>query len=173
MLNKKLLALDMDDVICDWMTEADNFLDNPDNEKIVDGYRVSQGTWDQLTQHTRFYRNLQLLPGADELINWARSYSERNDMFLCFLTAIPHDDTVPFCAYDKSLWAHERYPDIPVFIGPYSYDKHKHCRVPGSILIDDRHDNCMQWANAGGLSHIYQDWEGCKKWIRKTLGDNV
>jgi hypothetical protein len=130
-------------------------------------------TWDRLTEHHRFYRNLELLPGAQELIDWARSYSKRNDMFLCFLTALPHDDSVPFAAYDKALWGHERYPDIPVFFGPYSFDKHNHCRVPGSILIDDRHDNCLDWTNAGGIAHIYRDWTGCQRWIRNTLGDKI
>lgn len=173
MIKQPLLALDMDDVICDWMTEADNFLDL--NKKITDGWKLPANDYQKLTEHTRFYRNLGLMPGAQELIDWARGYSKRNNMFLVFLSAIPHDDTVPFAAYDKSLWAHEHYPDIPVFIGPYSHDKHKHCRRhgPGSILIDDRHDNCMEWINAGGIAHIYTNWDRCKEWIRRELKDTT
>jgi hypothetical protein len=35
--------------------------------------------------------------------------------------------------------------------GPYSKDKHQHCR-PGDILIDDRSSNIEEWQAAGGIA---------------------
>jgi hypothetical protein len=168
--NMPKLCLDMDDVIADWMTEADTFLNLP--EKLTDGYCLPPGTYSKLTQHSRFYRNLPLLPGALDLVAWARDYTQRKGMYLAFLTALPHDGSVPFAAYDKSHWAAKHFPDIPVFFGPYSYDKHLHCNA-GDILIDDRHENCLDWEQAGGIAHIYTNWTRCKEWIRSNLKDVV
>jgi 5'(3')-deoxyribonucleotidase len=65
---------------------------------------------------------------------------------------VPKNDDVPWAFYDKVLWATNYFPDIPVHFGPHSWDKYKHCRVEGDILVDDRPDNCEQWLAAGGLS---------------------
>jgi hypothetical protein len=75
---------------------------------------------------------------------------------------------MPFAAWDKVLWAIERFERIPVLFGPFSHDKWRHC-TPGDILIDDRTSNCSEWRSAGGLSHIYRTWEGCRPWLEQTL----
>jgi hypothetical protein len=75
---------------------------------------------------------------------------------------------VPFAAYDKVLWATERFERIPVLFGPFSHDKWRHCQ-PGDILIDDRTSNCEEWTRAGGQAHIYRTWEGCQPWLQQIL----
>lgn len=161
------LYLDVDDVIADWNKEATSYL-----KKQVNTHSIPTDDWSRITEHGRFYKDLDLLPGALELVNWARDYTTRKGMFLAFLTAIPHTNTVPYAAYDKSLWAYKRFPDIPLFIGPYPADKYLHCK-PGDILIDDRHENCMDWAGAGGIACRYSTWESCKEWIKDALGEEV
>jgi 5'(3')-deoxyribonucleotidase len=164
--NKKQrsLYLDMDDVVADWMTEAKNYL----QAEWAKGTYMPAQNWDVLKNHTRFYRHLPLLPGAVELVDWARATAKKNDWHLAFLTAIPHDNSVPYVAHDKVHWAHERFPDIPVLFGPYSFDKQMHCNQ-GDILIDDRTENCVEWRNAGGIAHQYTTWEECQKWINEDL----
>jgi 5'(3')-deoxyribonucleotidase len=166
------LYLDCDDVVADWLSEANNYLNSSYDEVLDNGFRMPHSEYKRLVDHQRFYRNLDFLPGALELVDWARSYAHRKHRFLAFLSAIPHDNSVPHATYDKSLWAHEHFPDIPLFIGPYSTDKWKHCK-PGDILIDDRIENCMDWEGVGGIAHIYRNWDECRKWIRAVLKDHV
>jgi len=157
----------MDDVVADWYSEAQNLLGMRWKNHHE---RIPPEDWDQLKQNSRFYRNLPLKEGARELVEWVCLYVIRNapDADVRFLTALPRGDDMPWAVYDKVMWAQDYFPNIPVFIGPYSTDKWKHCK-PGDILIDDRTDNCEQWENAGGHAHIYRNWEECKQWLEELL----
>jgi hypothetical protein len=55
--------------------------------------------------------------------------------------------------------------NIPVFFGPYAYDKHKHCEI-GDILIDDRQSNCEEWEAAGGIAHMYRNPDDCIAFLK-------
>lgn len=160
----RCLYLDLDDCVADWIHEVRQYLD----VTLSDPYTILPSHYQLLKDHDRFYRNLALMPNAIELVNWATKYAEEKNYFFAFLTAIPHTNDFPFAQYDKVLWANERFPGIPVFFGPYSTDKWKHCK-PGDILIDDRKQNCDDWINAGGIAHQYTNWQNCMKWINDTL----
>jgi 5'(3')-deoxyribonucleotidase len=160
----------MDDVVADWHTAAQDFLKmrwNKDNE------RIPQEDWDKLKHDSHFYRNLPLKNGAQELVQYCRD-AVANGLAdgLFFLTALPHDYSMPYAASDKVWWAHEHFPDVTVFLGPFSHDKWRHCKSAGDILIDDRHSNCDDWTRAGGHSHIYRTWEACRPWLEQTLIDS-
>jgi hypothetical protein len=159
------LYLDMDDVVADWMGEARRIV----RRSWDYGERIPDSDWNKIKARERFYRDLPLKDGALELVDYCRNLlaTEKIDK-LAFLTAIPHDDTIPYAVSDKVVWAQLYFPGIPVFIGPYSFDKYKHCR-PGDILIDDRHSNCAEWRAAGGHSHEYRTWEICKPWLEEIL----
>ena len=160
-----IIYLDMDDVVADWMTEARHIV----NRNWNYGERIPDSDWNKVKAKARFYRDLPIKPGAHELVEFCRrAVADGMASELRFLTALPHDFSVPFAPYDKVFWATERFPNIPVLFGPYSHDKYKHCR-PGDILIDDRTSNCIEWANAGGYSHIYRTWEECKPWLEQIL----
>jgi 5'(3')-deoxyribonucleotidase len=73
------------------------------------------------------------------------------DYDLKFLTAVPKGNDVPWAFNDKVQWAQSYFPSIPVFFGPFSKDKHVHCR-PGDILIDDRLSNIEEWRAASGIA---------------------
>ena len=158
------IYLDMDDVVADWMKTAREMV-----QRNWDyGERIPDADWKKLQRDQRFYRNLPLKDGANELVQWCRDYKEKTNCGLFFLTALPHDYTMPYAASDKVWWASEHFPDIPVFFGPFSHDKYRHCRE-GDILIDDRTSNCSEWRSAGGLAHIYKQWPECKQWLEETL----
>jgi 5'(3')-deoxyribonucleotidase len=89
---------------------------------------------------------------ADRLVDIARQYRDNLGWELVFLTAIPHNNDMPWTFWDKVEWTRQYYPDIPVWFGPYSEDKHLRVRVAGDILVDDRLDNCTAWTGAGGLA---------------------
>lgn len=162
------IYLDMDDVVADWMPAARAIV----NRNWEYGERIPESDWNKVKAKQRFYRDLPKKPGADQLVQFCRQAVDNGLAdSLAFLTALPHDHPVQWAAQDKVWWAHERFEGIPVFFGPYSFDKWRHCQ-PGDILIDDRTSNCEEWAKAGGHSHIYRTWEACEPWLRSILGNS-
>jgi len=161
------IYLDMDDVVADWHSRAQEILKL---RVVKDSDRIPQAEWDKLKENLRFYRDLPVMAGAHELVDMCKAYIARNPEYnLRFLTALPHDYSMPFAVYDKVHWGDEHFPGIPVTIGPFSYDKWRHCKNPGDILIDDRHSNCEEWEARGGIAHVYTTWENCKPWLTSIL----
>jgi hypothetical protein len=157
-----IIYLDMDDVVADWHTAAQDMLKmrwNKDNE------RIPQQDWDRIKNDSHFYRDLPLKAGAVELVQYCRD-AVADGLF--FLTALPHDYSMPYAASDKVWWAHQHFPGVTVFFGPFSHDKWRHCK-PGDILIDDRTSNCEEWIRSGGQAHIYRSWETCRPWLEQAL----
>lgn len=167
-----IIYLDMDDVVADWRTAAEDvikFYKFPNGDPYS---RIPDEQWQKLKQESRFYRDLPLKANANELVQFCRDVVANglaDDVR--FLSAIPHNNDMPWAIQDKVWWAHERFPGIPVFLGPYSHDKQDHCQ-PGDILIDDRTDNCMQWEARGGQAHIYRHWLTCKPWLEGIFYGN-
>jgi len=156
----------MDDVVADWHEAAQTFLRlrwNKDHE------RIPNDDWERIKRNARFYRDLPLKENAHDLVQYCQdAVSNGLADSLAFLSAIPRNNDMQWAIQDKVWWAHEHFPNIPVFLGPYSHDKQHHCR-PGDILIDDRTSNCTEWQAAGGLSHIYKNWPDCKVWLDSVL----
>lgn len=167
MINQKCLFVDMDSVVADWITGARTYLQQHNLDEDENGI-IPPHQWNRLKEHHRFYQDLPLLAGANELMAWATQYSTDHNLHLAFLTAIPNGNDSPYAFYDKVRWAEEHFPDIPVFFGPYSSDKKVHCK-PGDILIDDRIENCKDWRDAAGIAHQYTTWEKCQEWIADGL----
>lgn len=159
------IYLDMDDVVADWMGYAKNYL----RLEWQPGEMVPDKEWRRLKDDQRMYRNLPLKAGAKDLVDWVTKYARRTDSGLFFLSAIPHGNDMPWAIQDKVWWAHDHFPHIPVFLGPYSHDKWVRCEA-GDILIDDRRSNCEEWSRAGGRAHMYKNWLDCKQWLEKELG---
>lgn len=159
------IYLDMDDVVADWFGYARVYLDEP---LFKDGDILPATTWQKLVDDQRMYSKLPLKEGATELVDWCRNYRDIHNAGLYFLSAIPKGNDMPWAPQDKVFWAHRYFPDIPVFLGPYSFDKWVRCR-PGDVLIDDRISNCQDWIKAGGKAHIYRSWPECKDWLEATL----
>ena len=168
-----IIYLDMDDVVADWQGAAENYLGitwAKDTERLPDEQ------WNKIREYSRFYRDLPVRPGANELVEWCKKYQGRNrhryeELGLAFLSAIPHQNDIPWAVPDKVFWAEQHFPGIPVFLGPYSYDKHRHCR-PGDVLIDDRASNILEWRAAGGRGHIYTEVAECITWLTEELDDS-
>ena len=158
------IYLDMDDVVADWMLAAKAIV----NRNWNYGERIPDSDWAKVKARQRFYRDLPVKPGAAELVEWCRDYKDQTDCGLFFLTALPHDYSMPWASQDKVWWANDHFPRIPVFFGPFSHDKWRHCKT-GDILIDDRTSNCEEWRSAGGHAHVYRNWAECKTWLEETI----
>ena len=160
-----IIWIDLDDVCAAWTQEAQRILNMPIEPG---GLLIPQPDWIRLCSHERFYRDLPLLAGASELVEWATTFADSVGLGVSFLTGIPSDGRVPFCKQDKQTWVQRHFPHIPVTFGPYPHDKPKHCKK-GDILIDDRPENCHSWTAAGGIAHVYSTWENCQIWINTEL----
>jgi hypothetical protein len=160
------IYLDMDDVVADWFGYAREYLKEP---LFKDGDILPDETWRRLKDDQRMYSNLPVKEGAYELVEWVTNYADNTGSQVFFLSAIPKGNDMPWAPQDKVFWAQRYFPRIPVFLGPYSYDKWVRCQ-PGDILIDDRRSNCEDWERAGGRAHIYRTWPDCKAWLESILG---
>lgn len=148
-MTNNTLHLDMDGVVADWRANAVSVIgyDCFDPQQ-----RYSPEDWLKLRGDPHIFLNLPLMPRAHELVALARQYRDVLGWDLVFLTAIPHNNDLPWTFHDKMMWAQGHFPDIPVHFGPYSEDKYRHVKLAGDILVDDRLDNCDSWTAAGGLS---------------------
>jgi len=163
-----IIYLDMDDVVADWHSSAQEFLQLKWDK---DGERIPREDWDKIKMNARFYRHLPLKENAHDLVQYCRdAVSNGLANGMAFLSALPRNNDMQWAIQDKVWWAHEHFEGIPVFLGPYSQDKWQHCK-PGDILIDDRTSNCEEWIKAGGHAHIYRTWEDCKPWLETLLND--
>ena len=162
------IYLDMDDVVADWMGYARAYLKEP---AWQEGEILPLPVWNRLKDDQRMYSKLPVRAGAVELVNWVTEYTDKHpDVGLYFLTAVPHNNDMPWAFVDKVWWARLHFPHIPVFFGPYSDSKWMRCECPEDILIDDRRSNNEEWIKAGGRAHMYRNWTDCKAWLEKELG---
>jgi 5'(3')-deoxyribonucleotidase len=149
----KTLYLDMDGVVADFDEYAARTLGVPPSSGIY-----PEEVWYKLASNERLYRELKKTPYADELVRkCVRLCLEKNYEY-AFLTAVPKGNDVKWAFYDKVVWAQKYFPGIPVMFGPYSKDKHVHCKS-GDILIDDRKSNIEEWTAAGGIVIHHTDFE--------------
>jgi 5'(3')-deoxyribonucleotidase len=136
----------MDDVVADFKSYAVSVLRKTTNKE-----RWPSEEWSRLRDNPRLYRDLAKTAESDSIVEACQEKCKNNDWNLMFLTAVPKGNDVKWAFYDKVNWATTHYPDIPVMFGPYSHDKHVHCK-PGDVLIDDRTSNCEEWRHAGGIA---------------------
>jgi hypothetical protein len=152
---KKSIYIDMDGVVADWESLARSILGH--QPKDING-RWPDAEWQKVKAVDHFYYQLATMARAEEMIALARRFRDELGWRLNMLTALPHDDSHPEAAADKYEWIDERWPDIPVRLGPYSHDKWRHAR-PGDILVDDRPSNIQEWREAGGIAvHVTADY---------------
>lgn len=153
-MSRRCLYLDMDGVVCDFETPISNIVGKVPVGRDPHDW-IGPVEWKILADHPRLYRQLPKTTEADALVTRCKKFCEENDYELLFLTAVPHVGTMHWSYHDKTEWCREHYPEIPVHFGPYSRDKHLHCKS-GDILIDDRPSNIRDWNAAGGHGILHQ-----------------
>lgn len=146
-MNKPKIYLDMDGVVADFRAYATGKIGS--SPAVGDLY--PDADWQRLRDNPHLFLQLPLMSRANDLVNIARNYRDQLGWELQFLTAIPHNNDLPWAFHDKAAWARLHFTDIAVHFGPYSTDKHLHCSK-GDILVDDRLANCREWESAGGIA---------------------
>lgn len=143
----------MDGVVADFNEYAYRTLGVPPSQGIY-----SDHIWQQLAQNPRIYRDLIPTPYAYQLYRECVNFCLQKDYKWAFLTAVPKGNDVQYAFYDKVEWVQKYFPSTPVFFGPYSKDKHQHCK-PGDILIDDRSSNIEEWRSVDGYGILHKNLE--------------
>jgi 5'(3')-deoxyribonucleotidase len=146
------IYLDMDGVVADF----DGYAEPIVGFRTPGGVRYDQEGWEKLSAEPRLYSLLPEMPDAKRLVSEVRSLAKDKGYDVCFLTAIPRQNDVPWVFWDKINWTRQRWPEIPVWFGPYSSDKHVHCKNSDDILIDDRPSNIEEWRAAGGKAILHE-----------------
>lgn len=146
----KTLYVDLDNVIADFDRYAYQVAGIPPTGGV---YTPEQ--WASITGNPRLYRDLKKTFYADQLLKYCADFARQEHFNLLFLTAVPKNNDIHWAFYDKVMWCLANFPEIPVHFGPYSVDKHLHCK-PGDILIDDRLSNIEAWREAGGIGILHQ-----------------
>lgn len=156
---KRTVYLDVDGVVADFWAYATKVgdYDTPlrDGEDFYDLI-----PWDRFDD--RFYSELPLMKDAIELFDQIEVLCKHSGLNLIFLTAIPdinweEKPHVQYAFYDKVKWVEKHFGDTPVFFGPYSKDKHLHCKQKQDILIDDRESNVQEWEDVGGIGILHKN----------------
>jgi len=145
------IYLDMDGVVSDF----DGYAEPIVGFRTLGGVRYDQEGWALISANQRVYRDLAEMPEAQRLVKEVCQLARDKGMDVGFLTAIPRQNDVPWVFHDKINWINARWPDIPVFFGPYSSDKQVHCKSPNDVLIDDRPSNIEEWRAAGGKAILH------------------
>jgi len=146
------IFLDMDGVVSDF----DGYAEPIVGFRTPGGVRYDQEGWALISANPRVYRDLPEMKDADRLVKEVQQLARDKGMDVRFLTAIPRQNDVPWVHWDKIKWIEQRWKDIPVFFGPYSSDKHQHCKSADDILIDDRPSNIEEWRAAGGKAILHE-----------------
>lgn len=145
------IFLDVDGVVADFDKMAESVL----GYQLGRGLRYPPKDWTKIVEaNDRFYRSLELCEGAIEFVEEIKELSIKHNLDFKFLTAIPKDNDVPWAVHDKFCWLDRYFPGIPMWIGPYSDDKIKHCNQ-GDILIDDRVKTIEDWNIMGGIGILH------------------
>lgn len=147
------LYLDMDGVLADFNATARTMLSASDRDETdaEKNGRWPDHQWRRILDYPNFYRILPKTAIADDLVALARRFRDQLNWDVKILTAVPKKNDMKEAFQDKFDWIQEYYPDLRIRFGPYSHDKHTHCR-PGDILVDDRTVNCQEWKDAGGIA---------------------
>jgi hypothetical protein len=158
-----MIYIDMDDVTAN-LTEYANRVNGT---KHGIGDRMGLDDWANLRLgHQRMFRDLE---PSKEFINKVIWDFKLHHGGAAFLTALPLDEHSPWrhAPGDKLRWVHKHVgQEIDVFFGPYAHDKKNHCE-PGDLLIDDNHQNCIEWVRQGGFAHLYRNVDDCVYWLKE------
>lgn len=168
----KTIYIDMDGVVADFEAQVRTQLSDSSPPEDENG-RFPDSEWQKIVSNPRFYSQLPEMPRARDLMDLAMRFRDSLGYELMMLTAIPRHNDVAWCFWDKFCWMRARWPEIPVFFGPYSHDKQHHCK-PGDILVDDRLSNCEEWrAQQGRAIHVTRDYEQALTELREILDQEL
>jgi hypothetical protein len=156
------LYLDMDGVLMDFNGHKSRYLP-PWEKREYHHLPRSEWTAEEAARdaelHTvmkrrEFWTTMQPMPDAHVLWSYCRPLRPK------VLTATPTGAVYAACCANdklKSIFTHfdSTFP-VEDFHAVLRSEKRNHA-MPGHILVDDMHANCVEWTEAGGLAILHTD----------------
>lgn len=145
-----IIHLDMDGVIVDFTKAVlqyfgrplDTFIDNYEMERVL---KITKNELlDCFHSSHDFWANMDKLPWADEVFNWAVENSNKV-MFLSSPSNHPNSYS------GKVAWLHKHYPGVDFALVTSKSPSSR----PGTLLIDDYYPNVVKFRRFGGHAAIF------------------
>lgn len=141
------IFLDMDGVLADFDKGAERALATDNIYKFEFVYGQEE-FWRLINLDPDFFSKLEVLPGADLLVQHLRGHD------LKVLTALPKTGG-QIVDQQKRQWIYAHNFGLPV-ITCLTHEKPDYCK-PGDVLIDDRAVNKAKWEARGGRYIVHTD----------------
>lgn len=141
------IYLDVDGVLADWTTQANEWLGLPKNTPWTE-YNQTGMDWERLNDamsYVSFWRDMELISGAKKLLHNLRKLG---DVVIC-TRPFPHEN----CVFGRTVWLKNNFdidPKQTIFI----HDKWLLAK-PEAVLIDDNVENVRLFAEHGGESILF------------------
>ena len=143
---KPTIYLDMDECVCDFMSVYYQLEPKVDTPK----------KFHTMVMEHQIFTKLDWMPNGMHLVSDLEILEKdaRIEMLTSLGTYTP--EVAEEAQRQKTEWLQKKYIRWqPNFVNSWA-DKHRYA-TPFNILIDDRHDTCRSWREAGGLAVEYRD----------------
>jgi 5'(3')-deoxyribonucleotidase len=144
---KPTVFFDLDGVLADFDKAAGRIL-GTDNIYRFEFVYGQEEFWRLLNEEPWFFREMEMLPGSNHLVNAVRHHDVK------VLTALPKTNPERVDS-QKRAWVRANLGNLPV-ITCQTHDKPNYC-TPGDVLIDDRAVNKKKWEAKGGRFIVHTD----------------
>lgn len=152
----KKVYLDMDGVLADF----DKRLDDAEIPKDL----TRAEFWERIKTTPRFWTKMDLMPGANQLVNFVRKLKVPIEILTAPVTSDPK------CKPGKLVWARAHSFNFPIHF-KRAQDKYKYAE-PGAVLIDDLPETIEAWNKAGGIGIVHTSVGQTVYELQKILQSN-
>lgn len=153
------IYLDMDGVLCDFMTRFKEL--NGDWKRDHEG-KKSDG-WKNFCEG-RHFATLETWPGAPELLQFVGELGINVEI----LTSTGGPDYHDIVTEDKTTWCEDHGIFYKVNTVPGRWHK-KNLARPTAVLIDDTEDVIKEWTEAGGIGILHTDVDKTINQLKRVL----
>ena len=145
----KHLFIDMDGVLSDFDSKwVDVFNEHPRES-------FNSEKWKRFCEGRNFL-TLDLYPGASQLIAYLNELKKFPDISINILSSTGGYEYHDLIQDQKIYWLKSHRIDLnPIFV-PGKKFKRYHAKV-NTLLIDDHAENCAEFVQHGGVSHLYTE----------------
>lgn len=152
----KLIALDMDGVLADFMSAAQSHFDvpaEPGGHQYEEKLGISWSLMMRTIESPGFWYRLPVLPDAERIVRTVLALSWAYDYRVMVVTA---HGTSATCVHEKQQWMNMRceswgLPELTVV----GLREKWYLSQKGRLLVDDSLNQVMRWKNEGGSAFLY------------------
>lgn len=108
----------------------------------------------EATLQPGFFRNLELMPGAQEMVRHAKELFSNVGILSSPINIPSMPEVKEQCIREKTEWLNEHFAGV--FTGEFIFDSEKQKYAsPETVLIDDREDNIRKFGKMGGRTVLF------------------